>query len=99
MLETILISCAGIGCLVSDNSYVPTPVIRFVTDRQEWITGEASISFSSSRSKVGDKVQVVYSKDNPQKFMIKSRLTTTWPAILLVAGIAFWGYAVISLFI
>ncbi|MDX1938368.1 MAG: DUF3592 domain-containing protein [Flavihumibacter sp.] len=66
----------------------PTPVIRFVTNKQQWITQEATISFYSSGLKQGDKVTVIYNENEPEQFIIKSFLTTAWVHYLfIIAGV------------
>lgn len=62
------------------------PVIRFVTDKQEWITKKATVS---GVYKPGDKVTVVYHPDNPSEFFIRSGNTYTVIIIIILAGILF----------
>lgn len=69
------------------------PVIRFVTDKQEWITKTADIALSSFKE--GDKVTVLYNPANPDDFTIKSATSSLINplfiiigALLVVAGIA-----------
>lgn len=47
------------------------PVVRFLTDKQEWITQELKIGFSPPK-KEGTKVEVRYDPDNPSTVEINS---------------------------
>src|SRR5882757_5441527 len=40
------------------------PVVRFLTDKQEWITQELSIGYSPAK-KEGTKLKVIYDPDDP----------------------------------
>jgi hypothetical protein len=53
----------------SDGMYYP--VVRFLTDRQEWITQELSIGCSPAKPE-GTKLDVIYDPDNPTTVEINS---------------------------
>ncbi len=53
----------------NSNSTTYYPIVRFVTDKQDWITEKSEIS---GFYKPGDRVTVVYNPNNPRDFTIKS---------------------------
>ncbi len=61
------------------------PVIRFVTNKQEWITKTSNMSLPSAKK--GDKVTVIYDPENPQNFVVKTSYTNLFVAIFTIGGI------------
>jgi len=49
------------------------PVVRFLSDNQEWITQELSIGYSPAK-KEGTKLEVVYDPNDPTRVEINSSL-------------------------
>jgi hypothetical protein len=49
------------------------PVVRFLTEKQEWITQELSIGYSPAKEK-GTKLQVIYDPEEPTNVEINSTL-------------------------
>ncbi|SHH28872.1 Protein of unknown function [Chryseolinea serpens] len=47
------------------------PVVRFLTDKQEWITQELSVG-TSPKKREGTKLQVIYDPENPTDVQINS---------------------------
>ncbi len=47
------------------------PVVRFLTDKQEWITQELNIGYSPAKLE-GTKVEVIYNPDEPTTVEINS---------------------------
>lgn len=79
---------------ITSNATKSFPIVRFLTEKNEWITEKASVSFIPSSYKKGQKITVVYLVDNPTVFFIKSSqtkfvLTTmiTIGSLLLIYGI------------
>src|SRR5882672_931311 len=54
-----------------DGGGVYFPVIRFLTDKQEWITQQLRVGTSSKKPE-GTKLQVIYDPDDPTDFQINS---------------------------
>ena len=48
------------------------PVVRFVTEKKEWITQELRIGYFPAKPE-GTKLEVIYDKDNPTNVEINSR--------------------------
>ncbi|HVX26024.1 MAG TPA: DUF3592 domain-containing protein [Parafilimonas sp.] len=51
-------------------------IVRFVTDKLDWITGELKNdfpSFYSGQYKVGDKVDVLYDEKDPDNFIVVTK--------------------------
>ena len=67
--------------------------IRFVTQKQEWITADLDTSFMllyPGRFKEGDTVPVIYDPNNPSDFTIETKQSPGMMKILLaLAGAAF----------
>jgi len=47
------------------------PVVRFLTDKEEWITQELSIGYSSAKSE-GTKLEVLYDPGDPTNVEVSS---------------------------
>lgn len=63
------------------------PVVRFLTDKQEWITQELSIGYSTAKEE-GTKVQVIYDPEDPASVEINSSFQLELlPRLFVVAGI------------
>jgi hypothetical protein len=75
------------------------PIVRFLTEKNEWITQKASVSIIPGTYKKGQKITVVYLKDNPTDFFIKSTWSTTVFIVMIFIGLfltAYGTYALIS---
>lgn len=59
----------------NNNSTITFPIIRFLTEKNEWITQKASISSVPFMYKKGQQIKVVYLKEKPTDFFIKSNNT------------------------
>lgn len=55
----------------SHNGGVYYPVVRFLTDKQEWITQELSVG-TTPKKREGTKLQVIYDPENPTDVQINS---------------------------
>jgi hypothetical protein len=73
------------------------PVVRFLTDNQEWITQELSIGYSPAKA-VGTELEVIYDPKNPNNVEPNSTFQLRiLPRILVVIGVCglvfgIWGY-------
>lgn len=77
-----------------DNSYTTIQkdvTVRFVTEKQEWVTGIALES--TSLLKEGDQVHVIYNPLNPDDFTIEIPFFSMLYILLLACGcmITIWG--------
>lgn len=70
------------------------PIVRFVTEKNEWITQKASVSIIPYSYKKGQSVVVVYSKENPSDFFIKSNWTNGVLIAMIIIGLALMTYGV-----
>lgn len=63
------------------------PVVRFLTDKHEWITQELSIGYSPAKEE-GTKLQVIYDPEDPTKVEINSTLQLELlPRLFVALGI------------
>lgn len=53
------------------------PVVRFLTDKQEWITQELSIGYSPAKEE-GTKLQVIYDPEDPTNVEINSTCNSSY---------------------
>jgi hypothetical protein len=68
------------------NGGVYYPVVRFLTDRQQWITQQLNIGFSPAK-KEGTKLEVVYDPEDPTNVQINSFfLLQILPRLLVALG-------------
>ena len=70
------------------------PIVRFVTEKNEWITQKAAVSIIPYSYKKGQSVVVVYCKDNPSDFFIKSNWTNGILIAMIIIGLALITYGV-----
>lgn len=63
------------------------PVVRFLTDKQEWITQELSIGYSPAK-KEGTRMEVIYDPEDPKTVEINSKFQLEiFPRVLIGMGI------------
>lgn len=81
-----------------DDSSANYPVIRFLTKRNEWITGTYKVSYPRFILKQGQKVEVFYNPDNPSDFILNLK-ADRW-LLLISAGVSIGciGWGILSLF-
>lgn len=73
------------------------PVVRFLTDKQEWITQELSIGYSPAK-KEGTKLEVIYDPDDPTDVEINSTFQLEiLPRILVIIGVCGLVFGVLEL--
>jgi hypothetical protein len=76
-----------------DTSHLKIPVIRFLTQNKQWITGKSLIKFSTIFLKPGQKVNVVYNSENPDEFLLKTKpALSIMVSLFLIAGISNLAY-------
>jgi hypothetical protein len=83
---------------VSRSGIIYYPVVRFLTDKQEWITQELSTG-SNPATREGTSVEVIYDPDKPNNVEINSgfRLKVV-PILLLIIGFAGLIVVILELF-
>ena len=63
------------------------PVVRFLTDKQEWITQELSVGYSPAKPE-GTKLKVVYDPEDPTNVEINSSLQLELlPRLFVAVGV------------
>jgi Protein of unknown function (DUF3592) len=63
------------------------PVIRFLTQTQEWITETANVGIFPGFYKKGQKVTVIYDQKNPKQFIIDSKTNRAITYLILIVGV------------
>lgn len=63
------------------------PIIRFLTKEETWVTEEAKIGLPYGIYKKGQKVKVLYNRDQPKEFFIVSLVTLVILYGFLIVGI------------
>jgi hypothetical protein len=82
----------------SGNSGTYHPVVRFLTDKQVWITQELSIGYNPPK-KEGTKVEVIYDPEEPTDVEINSRFQLEiLPRLLVCIGVLFLVLGFLELF-
>jgi hypothetical protein len=71
------------------NSQARYPIVRFVTEKLEWVTTEYNVSVTLGNYKKGQKVIIVYNPSSPAEFVIKSSTNKIIPIGFLIVGIIF----------
>jgi hypothetical protein len=70
-----------------DGGSVYRPVVRFLTDKQEWITRELSIGFSPPKEE-GTRLEVIYDPEDPTIVEVNSRFQLEiLPRLFVALGI------------
>ena len=73
------------------------PVVRFLTDKQEWITQQLSIGYSPAK-KEGTKLEVIYDPDDPTDVEINSAFQLEiLPRILVIIGVCGLVFGILEL--
>ena len=77
----------------SSSGAVYFPVVRFLTDKQEWITQQLSIGYSPAKPE-GTKLEVVYDPEEPTNVEINSAFQLEMlPRLFVIIGVVglIWG--------
>jgi len=86
------------NCESNESDGIYYPVVRFLTDKQEWITQELSIGYNPAKEE-GTKLEVIYDPDDPNSVEISSGIQLKiLPRILVIAGILGLILVVLELF-
>lgn len=73
------------------------PVIRFMTDKQEWITQELSFGYLPAKRE-GTRLEVIYDPDDPSIVEIASTLQLeVFPKIFVAIGVGLFILTVLEL--
>ncbi|MGN6492803.1 MAG: DUF3592 domain-containing protein [Agriterribacter sp.] len=70
------------------------PVVRFLTEAQQWVTEKSSVSILPGSYKRGQKITVIYRKEKPTDFFIKASNTRGILIAIIVAAIIFFGIGI-----
>ena len=72
------------------------PVVRFLTDKQEWIAQELNVGYSPAKPE-GTKVEVIYDSDEPTTVEINSVFQLeVLPRLFVVLGLAGFAFGVLE---
>jgi hypothetical protein len=73
------------------------PVVRFLTDKQEWVTQQLNIGYSPAKEE-GTKLEVIYDPEDPSNVEINSTfLLEILPRILVISGVCGLVFGVLEL--
>lgn len=73
-------------------------VVRFLTDKQEWVTQELAVG-ENVALKEGTKIKVIYDPDNPNHVEIGSSLNLhVLPVIFIFVGLIMLSISLLQLF-
>lgn len=72
-----------------DTATINYPVVRFLTETQQWVTEKSPVSIIPRGYKKGQKVTVIYSVEKPSDFFIKSNNTRNILIAITIAAIIF----------
>lgn len=64
-------------------------IVRFITDKLEWITAEAQNEFGlfySGQYKIGESVEVIYKPENPNQFIIITKQSESKARLFAIIG-------------
>ena len=74
------------------------PIIRFTTEKQEWITEKANIT-TPDLLKQGKTVTVFYNPEDPKEFIVQSKYSANMWLFFAVIGLGFVAYGAYRLFV
>ncbi len=76
------------------NSY---PVMRFLTQKDEWITGKPKNNIATSFQKQGDKVSIIYDPSDPNNFVCDSPANLVIFISFVIGGLGMLGGGIANL--
>jgi len=79
------------------NDNIIFPVIRFLTDKNIWITKKSNLGTAPGLYKKGQKVKIIYQKDDPENFFINNPSKYLIPLVAILISVAMLGYGVFLL--
>jgi len=74
------------------------PIVRFLTEDNEWITEKSNIVVLPWTYKAGNRESIIYQKSNPKNFFIKDKLIYVVPWIMIGISVCLLIQGLISLF-
>ncbi len=73
------------------------PVVRFLTDKHEWITEELNTGYQRAR-KEGEKLEILYNPENPIQFEVNSTYhLQIIPVLFMAAGLILLSLTILQL--
>lgn len=69
------------------NNLITYPIIRFATQKNEWITEPYKIGIFPGFYKKGSKVSIIYDPQSPASFFINSSSSHLIPKVILIVGL------------
>ena len=77
----------GLEQSISTGTGVSYPIVRFLTQENEWITQKSTIGVIPGFYKKGEKINILYRKNNPNNFYIKDKKTSIVPFIMIAVAL------------
>lgn len=71
------------------------PIVRFVTNHNEWITVASKTGLVPGIYKKGTDVNIIYNKEQPMECIIDDKYTYVVPIIMLIVSAALLTYGII----
>jgi Protein of unknown function (DUF3592) len=78
-------------------SYNSYPIVRFVTEKGDWMTLPYKFGFIPGLYKVGKEVTVKYQKENPSNFIIDDKFSYLIPTFFIVIGLFLIGLGIMRM--
>jgi hypothetical protein len=82
---------------IDQSSNIRYPVVRFLTDKNIWITKTSNIGVIPGMYKMGKKITVVYQSNAPDNFFIKDNVTYIVPISMIAIGVVLMSIATFQL--
>ena len=80
-----------VDTLTHNTNNVSYPQIKFLTADNEWIIATSKIGTLPFLYKIGQKVSVIYQKENPNNFIVNERFIYSIPiAMIIISSIIFF---------
>ena len=74
------------------------PVLRFLTDKQEWITQQLNRGFNPAKEE-GSKIEVIYDPEEPEDFELSSSFNLEiLPRVFIALGICGFIFGILEVF-
>jgi hypothetical protein len=73
--------------IASTGTSVSYPIVRFLTLQNEWITQKSTAGVVPGFYKKGEELNIIYQKDNPNKFYVKDKKTSSVPLIIIAIAL------------
>ena len=69
------------------NGNLSFPEVRFLTEKNEWITVTSNIGVFPFSYKLGQEVSIIYEKENPNNFIINEKFIQIVPTLMIAMSI------------